>query len=159
MGLALNTAGLSLSYASGTLKQKPSTGFKKISDITEVPELDAAPETLDATTFDELEYKKYIPGLKDLGGAVQFSANLTKELISSWAAVVSAAETAEEDEDGALWFQIQHPDLDQAVFFTGTPSPLGMPGATVNTVFAAKLNVTVTNEPAWAAKIEVDEAA
>ena len=82
MGVAINTAGVTVGYAvEATAGTRPTTGYTVIPDIKSVPELNPSPETLESTNLMETEYKTYIEGLKDLGGALSFTANLTKELI------------------------------------------------------------------------------
>ena len=95
MGIAISTAGITLGYAvETTAKTRPTTGYKVIPDLKEIPEMNPEPETLETTTLSETEYKTYIEGLKDLGGALSFLANFTTELETEWAALMTAYETA-----------------------------------------------------------------
>lgn len=95
MGVAINTAGVTLGYATEATKgTRPTTGFTVIPDIKSVPELNPSPETLESTDLMETEYKTYIEGLKDLGGALSFTANLTEELITVWDALIKKYEEA-----------------------------------------------------------------
>ena len=111
------------------------------------------PETLETTTLAETGYKTYIEGLKDLGGALPFLANFTTELETAWSALVSAYETAAKD-GKAVWFEVKHPKLEKSVFFTGQPSKMGMPGATVGSVYETNVFITPTNAPIWETKTE-----
>ena len=152
MGIAISTAGVTVGYAvEVTAGTRPTSGYKVIPDIKEVPEMNPEPETLETTTLAETEYKTYIEGLKDLGGALSFLANYTTELETVWGALVTAYKTAAAD-NKAVWFEVKHPKLDKAVFFTGQPSAMGLPAMSVGAVLETSLFITPTNAPAWEVK-------
>lgn len=152
MGIALSTAGVTIGYAvEATAKTRPITGYINIPDVKEIPEMNPEPETLETTTLAETEYKTYIEGLKDLGGALSFLANYTTELETAWDALVEAYQTAAAA-GKATWFEVKHPKLPKAVYFTGQPSAMGLPAMSVNAVLETNLYITPTNAPAWAEK-------
>jgi hypothetical protein len=152
MGIAISTAGVTVGYAVETEKGKrPTTGFIFIPDIKEVPEMNPEPENLESTVLSETEYKTYIAGLKDLGGALSFLANYTAELETVWGKLVTDSETGA-GTGLATWFEIKHPKLDKSVFFTGQPSAMGLPAMSVNSILETNLYITPTNAPAWEAK-------
>ena len=85
MAINLSTAGVQLQYAvEETAGTRPTSGYKRIKGIKSTPSLNPSPDALETTTLDELEYKTYIDGLKDVGGAIEFTFNLTEELITAW---------------------------------------------------------------------------
>jgi len=152
MGIAMSTAGITLGYAvEATAGTRPTTGYTVIPDLKEIPEMNPEPETLETTTLSETEYKTYIEGLKDLGGALSFLANFTTELEETWGELVEAYNTAAAAKK-AVWFEVKHPKLEKSVFFTGQPAKLGMPGATVGSVYETSVFITPTNAPAWETK-------
>ena len=152
MGVAINTAGVTFGYCvEETAKTRPTAGYTIIPDIKEIPEMNPEPETLETTTLAETEYKTYIEGLKDLGGALSFLANYTTELEDVWATLVTAYQTAKED-GKAVWFEVKHPLLEKSVFFTGQPSAMGLPAMGVGSVLETNLFITPTNAPAWETK-------
>ena len=152
MGIALSTAGVTVGYAiESTAGTRPTTGFKVIPDIKEVPEMNPEPETLETTTLAATEYKTYIEGLKDLGGALSFLANYTTELETAWAALVEAYKTGKTS-GKAIWFEVKHPQLTKSVFFTGQPSAMGLPAMSVGSVLETNLYITPTNAPTWETK-------
>ena len=152
MGIALSTAGVTIGYAvESTAGTKPSTGYTNIPDIKEVPEMNPEPETLESTTLAETEFKTYIEGLKDLGGALSFLANYTTELEEVWDDLVSAYKTAKAS-GKSIWFEVKHPGLSKSVFFTGQPSAMGLPAMSVNSILETNLYITPTNAPAWDTK-------
>ena len=152
MGIAISTAGVTFGYAVETTKgTRPTSGYDLIPDIKEIPEMNPEPETLESTVLSETEYKTYIEGLKDLGGALSFTANYTSELESVWAELVEEYEAARAS-DLSVWFEIKHPKLDKSVFFTGQPSAMGVPAMSVNSILETNLYITPTNGPAWNTK-------
>ncbi len=152
MGIALSTAGVTVGYAAESTKgTRPTTGFIVIPDIKEVPEMNPEPETLETTTLAETEYKTYIEGLKDLGGALSFLANYTTELETKWSALVAAYKEAK-TEGKSVWFEVKHPSLEKSVFVTGQPSAMGLPAMSVGSVLETNLYITPTNAPVWETK-------
>lgn len=152
MGIALSTAGVTVGYAvEATKGTRPTTGFVVIPDIKEVPEMNPEPETLETTTLAETEYKTYIEGLKDLGGALSFIANFTTDLQTAWDELVAEYTTAKAD-GKSIWFEVKHPGLAKSVFFTGQPSAMGLPSMGVNAVLETNLYITPTNAPIWETK-------
>lgn len=152
MGIAVSTAGVTFGYAvEATKGTRPTTGYTIIPDVKEIPEMNPEPETLETTTLAETEFKTYIEGLKDLGGALSFLANYTSELEEAWGELVTEYKTAIASEK-SVWFEIKHPKLDKSVFFTGQPSAMGLPAMSVGSVLETNLYITPTNAPAWEAK-------
>lgn len=152
MAINLSTAGVQLLYAvEETANTRPTSGYTRIKGIKSTPSLNPSPETLETTTLDELEYKTYIDGLKDLGGALEFTFNLTEELIEKWDELMSAYETAKAS-GKATWFTIVIPGLTESFYFTGNPSAMGLPETSVSTVLEITNYITPTNAPEKFAK-------
>ena len=153
MAINLSTAGVQLWYAVETSAGvRPTSGYVRIKGIKSTPSLNPAPDTLETTTLDETEYKTYIDGLKDLGGALEFTFNLTEELITNWGTLMTTYTTAKAS-GKAIWFEILVPGLTNAFFFTGNPSEMGLPETEVNSVLEITNYITPTNAPAKFAKI------
>lgn len=151
-GIALSTAGVALKYAVETEKGKrPTTGYTRIHDIKSTPSFNVAPETIESTDLEQTEYKTYVAGLKDPGGALEFSANFTQELQTHWGEIVAAYNTALA-EGKRMWFEISHPKLEKAAFFPGEPAAMGLPEATVSAIFETTLYITPNDAPIWEAK-------
>ena len=152
MGIAISTAGVTFGYAvEATKGTRPVSGYTIIPDVKEIPEMNPEPETLETTDLSQTEFKTYIEGLKDLGGALSFLANYTTELEEVWAELVTAYKAAIA-EGKATWFEVKHPKLDKSVFFTGQPSAMGLPAMAVGNVLETNLYITPTNAPAWESK-------
>lgn len=148
----LSTAGVQLHYCveseAGT---RPTSGYTRIYGAKSTPSLNPSPETLETTTLDETEYKTYIDGLKDLGGALEFTFNLTEELVKTWDALMSAYETGKAA-GKATWFTIVIPGLNESFYFTGNPSNMGLPETSVSSVLEITNYITPTNAPEKFAK-------
>ena len=148
----LSTIGVQLHYCvETTAGSRPTTGYTRIYGIKSTPSLNPAPDTLETTTLDELEYKTYVDGLKDLGGALTFVANLTDDFKTTWEEIMSSYETAKAA-GKSVWWLIDIPGITEGCYFTGNPSNLGVPGASVDSVLEVNVYITPTNAPTWAAK-------
>ena len=148
----LSTIGVQLHYAVETEKGiRPTTGFTRIYGIKSTPSLNPAPETIETTTLDELEYKTYVDGLKDLGGALEFTFNLTQELNEKWDALMEAYEAGKVAEK-QTWFAIVVPGLTDAFYFPGNPSAMGLPETSVSSVLEITNYITPVGAPIKAPK-------
>lgn len=156
--MAQITAGIHLWYAPETTGgTEPTEGFVRIPGITEIPEIGAAPDTYETTSLDNLEYKTYIDGLKDTGGALGFTANDTPEFRDAIDKLITAQKTAE-GSDKAIWFFIEVPEpIGKQMAFTGKATPLGFAGAGINSVLTTTFYITPTGEPKWG-EITVQES-
>ena len=152
MAINLSTIGVQLHYAVETeAGQRPETGYTRIYGIKSTPSLNPAPDTIETTTLDELEYKTYVDGLKDLGGSLEFTFNLTQELIEKWDALMEAYEAAKVAQK-RTWFAIVVPGLTEAFYFPGNPSAMGLPETSVNAVLEITNYITPVGAPVKAAK-------
>ena len=93
----------------------------------------------------------YVQGLKDLGGALEYGANLTEDLIDAWDTLMGAYDTAVEG-GKQVWFAVVHPQLADATYFVGTPAPLGLNEASVGSMLETTLYITPNSAPVMAAK-------
>lgn len=152
MAIELSTAGVSLQYAvEATKGTRPTSGYETIVGIKSIPSLNPAPDTIETTDLSQTEFKTYIDGLKDLGGALEFTANLTQDLQTMWDEIVSAyTEGAEAGK--SMWFAVVIPGLTNAFYFRGNPSTQGLPAIEVNSVLETSLYITPTLVEGWAAK-------
>jgi hypothetical protein len=141
MALEISTAGVALKYAvETTAGTRPTTGYTAIPSIKETPDFNPEPSTLEVTDLSDLVWKRYIAGLKDPGGALSFTANLTSAFKTAWEALVSAYETGIAASK-STWFEIAVPTVG-SFYFTGIPSELGINGMSVDEV--AEIEVYVT---------------
>ena len=152
MSERLSTAGMSLMYAVETTKgTRPTTGYKVIPEIKTMPSFNPAPNPIDSTTLAETEYMTYVKGLKDLGGALEYGANLTEDLIEFWDELLDAYDTASAA-GLSVWFAVVHPKLTKATFYVGEPAPIGFNEASVGSMAETTLYITPNSAPIMEAK-------
>lgn len=151
MSERFSTAGMTLQYAVGTSNTTPPTsGYTKIPEIKSMPNFNPAPNTIDSTTLEETEYMTYVEGLKDLGGALGYKANLTDDLMTAWTTLLSAHDTAV-SQNKYVWFAIVHPSLTVSTYYIGDPAPLGLDDAAVGGMLETTLYITPNSAPIKAA--------
>ena len=151
----LSTAGVTVRYAvEATAGTRPTAGYTALTGIKSIPDLNPEPSNIETTTLDELEWRTYIPGLKDPGGALAFSANNTEAFQTEWEALVAAAEEAKDD-GKAMWFAIVIPGLTKSFYFAGTPSPLGLSGIEVDSVLEIDGYISPSKIDGWQTKPSV----
>lgn len=150
----LSTIGVKFYYAvEETAGTRPTamSAYTEIKGIKSTPAMTATPDALETTTMNEEEYKTYIPGLKDLGGSLEFTFNLSQDLKDTWDALITAYATGITTSK-ATWFCIVVPGLTNAVYFKGVPIAMGLPEMGVNSVAEVTNTITPTNAPGWFAK-------
>ena len=150
----LSTIGVHLYYGvESTAGTRPTakSAYTELVGVKSIPSMNPAPDNLDTTTLNEEEYKTSIPGLKDLGGSLGFTFNMSQELKDAWDALVTADATARAS-GKATWFYIDVPGLTEGLFFKGQPSAMGLPEMGVNSVLEVENSITPTAEPEWATK-------
>lgn len=152
MSQSVSTAGMILAYAvEATKGTRPTTGYLEVPEVKSMPSFNPPPNNIDSTTLKQKEYMTYVKGLKDLGGALEYTANLTDDLMDFWTTLLEAKETA--DAAGkAIWFAVVHPDLKYATFYTGDPAPIGFNEATVGAMAETTLYITPNTAPILADK-------
>lgn len=119
MAINLSTAGIHLYYAVESTKGTRPTAKSAYTDLVgvkSIPSMNPAPETLETTDLNQTEYKTYIDGLKDLGGALEFTFNLTQALVTMWSTLMEAYEAAKVAEK-ATWFLIDIPRTNKWFIF------------------------------------------
>lgn len=151
MALELSSAGITLKYAvESTAGSRPTSGYTTIPNIKSVPDFNAEPSQLEVTDLSDTVWKRYIPGLKDVGGAVAFTANLTASFKTAWNSLVSQATTAK-GSNLSTWFEVAIPNFD-SFYFSGMPSELGLKGMEVDSVVEADGYITPNSIYGWGTK-------
>lgn len=149
MGIALTSIGIKISYSTETTKgTRPTTGYKVLPDLKSIPDFNPQPNTADATTFDNLEYTSYVKLLKDIGGALEFNANLTQDLYDAWSVMITANNNLTDGKQ--MWYCVDIPNFDKSIFFTGDPSEMGIPSAEANSLLETSVYIVPTSEPVFA---------
>lgn len=154
MSSRFSTADMHLLYCVETTSgTRPTTGYTEIPEVKSVPSFNPQPDSIETTTLAETEYRTYVKGLKSLDGALDFGANLTADLISTWETMVSAYGTGKAaNPEKATWFCVMHAGLAKAVFFKGEPANLGLDQADVGNPLETTLYITPQSAPEWQTK-------
>ena len=148
MALEFNTIGVKVKYcvvvSAGT---RPTSGYTEIPDIKSTPSIDMNPAKIQVTNLQD-EYHRYIDGVKDVGDSFDFTANLTANLKSIWASMVTAANYAWAS-GKSTWFEIAIPNF-ESYFFAGIPIELGVNEMGVDAVIESTLHVVPNQIAGWA---------
>lgn len=88
--MAQSSAGIKLYYGESATGTAAPTTWTEIPDVTAIPALGGEPNMLDCTPLSETVQKQYIPGLKDPGGALGYTVNMTPAMLTA----TDAASTA-----------------------------------------------------------------
>ena len=150
MSQRLSTAGMWLSYCvETTAGTMPTTNFVKIPEVKTTPSTNPTPNSIDVTPLNETDFLQYIAGLKDVGGVLSFTANLTADLLTAWnTTLISAYNTGQSASPAkSTWFCISHPKLTQAVLFKGEPIACGFNEASVNSALETTLYIAPNSAP------------
>ena len=153
MAIAITSIGVKVSYAFESVAgTRPTTGYTLIPQVKEIPEMNPQPEALDTTSFDNLEYTTSIPGLKDIGGDLAFTANFTQALYDLWqdagTGIMDKWATAKAA-GKAMYLCIDIPGLDESCYISVVPSNIGLPATSINSVMEVTLHFTPVGEPTW----------
>ena len=148
MALEISTAGVTLKYvAEATAGTRPTSGYVTVPNIKETPDFNPEPNSLEVTDLSDLVYKRYILGLKDPGGAISFTANLTSAFKTAWGTLTSAYATAKAA-GKAIWFEIKVPSIG-SFYFAGIPSDLGINGMQVDAVAEITVYIAPNQIEGW----------
>lgn len=151
MANELSTLGITVNYAvETTAGTRPTTGYTKVAHIKAIPDFAVPPKGIEVTDLEETDIRRYVPGLRDLGDSLSFTANLTSDLITAWGAAVTAAETAWES-GKSTWWEIKIPNLGNSFYFAGLPVELGLSAIDVNGALETKCVIAPTAFEGFAA--------
>lgn len=152
MAIELSSAGVSLQYAVETVAgERPTSGYKKITGIKSTPDLNPEASSLDVTDLSDTEWRRYIGGLKDPGGALAFGANNTEDFQNDWADLVDEYNTAKSGGLG-MWFAIVVPGLTKSFFMSVEPQPLGLSAIEVDSVLEIEAYASPKKIEGWLSK-------
>lgn len=143
MAFEFSTIGVKLKYAvEATAGTRPTSSYTQIPDLKEIPEIGRTPSQLRVTNLEDTDHR-YIPGVRDSGGDIQFTGNLTTALKEAWASLVSAADAAW-NSNKATWFEVAIPNFD-SFYFAGRPTELFLGSMGVDAVAETQLHI-IPNE-------------
>lgn len=153
MAIELSTAGITVKWAvEATANTRPTSGYTKLSGVKSISEFNPEPNQIDITPLDEGTWHRYIPGLKDVGGAQQLTVNDYDDFRTSWDALMTAYTTASATGKG-LWIEYNVPGITSkpSFFYRAVPQDLGFNGAEVDSAFENVVYLTPNMIAGWAA--------
>ena len=153
MAIELSTAGITVKWAvEATANTRPTSGYTKLSGVKSISEFNPEPNQIDVTPLDEETWHRYIPGLKDVGGAQQLTVNDYDDFRTSWDALMTAYTTASATGKG-LWIEYNVPGITSkpSFFYRAVPQDLGFNGAEVDSAFENVVYLTPNMIAGWAA--------
>lgn len=148
----LSTAGIRVGFAHESSSGTKPSSFTNLPNPKSIPDMNPEPNALDITSLNDTEWKRYMEGLKDMGGALGITFGMSQEFYSTWQTMCTTAETNKAT-GKRLWFVFYVPGLTDSFFMTVDPSRMGMPAAEVDSVLDVTVNVLPTGEIGWATAI------
>ena len=124
---------------------RPISGYKKVPQVTEFPEIDITPDTIETTSFDNQKYKSSTYGLIDATGMQTMKANYTDDLVDMWNEFCEAAATAAIS-DKMAWICLDVPKAEEALYIPIIPVPLGAFNIVVNDRIQQNVNFTIAGD-------------
>ena len=157
MAISLSTAGILFGYGVETTAGTKPTSFTQIERAMSLPSLNPTPENIDVTPLDATEWKEYINGLKDTGGALAVKFSLNDAFQTAWEKFVTEYGTAKES-GKSTWAVFWVPGMEKSFFFSCEPSPLGFGGAEVSSHLEIEAYVTPTGNIGWDTAVKPNKA-
>ena len=152
MAIDLSTAGIRVGYAYETVAGTKPSSFINLPNPKSIPDMNPEPNALDVTSLNDTEWKRYIPGLKDLGGALGITFGQSQEFYTLWKNLCTNSASSRA-EGKATWFVFYVPGLTDSFFMTADPVMFGMPEAEVDSVLDVTVNIVPTGKVQWATAI------
>lgn len=137
----LTSLGVKIAIGSSTSTDAKPTTWTKIPQVIEMSEIDLDPDTIDTTSFDDLEYKTSVPGLIDTSGIQTITVNATSEgtAETTWNSMVSAT-------NAYVWLCVVIPNQTKATFIPIIPIQTGAYNVAVNDRITLRLKYTIRGD-------------
>lgn len=148
----LSTAGIRVGFAYESTSGTKPTSFTNLANPKSIPDMNPEPNALDITSLNDTEWKRYMQGLKDMGGALGITFGMSQEFYTSWQTMCETTETNKAN-NLRTWMVFYVPGLADAFFMTVDPAKMGMPAAEVDSVLDVTVNVLPTGEIGWATAV------
>lgn len=147
MAIDLSTAGIRVGYAfETTAGTRPTSGYTNIPNPKSIPDMNPEPNALDITSLNDTEWKRYMEGLKDMGGSLGITFGMSEELSNLWDTICDT-DDANKSTGKRTWFVFYVPGLSKSFFLPVDPARFGMPSAEVDSVFDVTVNVLPIGAP------------
>lgn len=149
----LSTAGIMVAYGIETVSGTKPAAFTNIPNPKSIPDFNPETGTYDVTSLNDTEWKRYINGLKDVGGTLAITFGMSQVLLDLWEKICTEYETAIVA-NKRMWIEFYHPSLDKGFFFTCSPARMGWAASDVDAAWDTSVSVTPTGEIGWAEAIK-----
>lgn len=149
VAIDLSTAGIRVGYAFETTSGTRPTAFTNLPNPKSIPDMNPEPNALEITSLNDTEWKRYMEGLKDLGGALGITFGMSQVFFNLWNTICDTDETNRAT-SLRTWLAFYVPGLDKSFFIPVTPSRIGIPAAEVDSVYDVTVNVLPIGAPEWA---------
>lgn len=153
--IKISTIGTKVLYCISFDGTRPTNGYKAIPCIVSAPAIDSATELIDCSDLGDT-ITQYLPGRRNSGGDVAFTANLTIDFLDAWDELVEAAHEAE-IQGGRVWFEYRTPNFEKSFFWSGIPVNLGHGGLEQNSCQRIKAHVIFNGGQEWGISADEEE--
>ena len=158
VAIDLSTAGIRVGYAfESTSGVKPST-FTNLPNPKSIPDMNPEPNALDITSLNDTEWKRYMEGLKDMGGSLGLTFGMSQAFFDLWETICDT-DDANKATGKRTWLVFYVPGLDKSFFMPVDPARIGMPAAEVDSVLDVTVNVLPIGAPVWDTAVNPTDAA
>lgn len=152
MALAgMSTLGIKLLYGVETSAGDKPSSFKELTRINSIGGLSLETEQIDASALVD-DVTRYVAGRSDSGGSLDVDVNITADTIKEWEDVITAYKGLAEGL--SMWFQIAHPQMDNAFFVTAQPpKKIPVPESGQNELWVVTFTLVVEDYKDMSAKV------
>jgi hypothetical protein len=144
----LSTAGIRVGFAYETTAGTKPSSFTNLPNPKSIPDMNPEPNALDITSLNDTEWKRYMEGLKDMGGALGITFGMSQEFFTTWETFVETTDTNKATGKRS-WMVFYVPGLEKSFFMTVDPAMIGMPAAEVDSALDVEVRVLPTGEIGW----------
>lgn len=136
--------GIAMETTAGTM---PTTDYYRVPQVTDLPDLDFEPDTIETTSYEEEDYKTYLSGLKDTGGVISLPANYTEYGVTMWDDIQETLADTSTNTDGKIaWLVIRIKGTTHTWFVPIDLVKCGVPSAPVNDKVSTSYKFTVLKD-------------
>jgi hypothetical protein len=137
----LTSLGVKIGIGSSTTAEALPTTFSRIPQVIEMSEIDLDPDTIDTTSFDDMEYKTSVPGLIDTSGVQSITINATSEGKAEelWNSMAGAT-------NAYVWLCVVIPNQSKATFIPIIPMHSGAYNVAINDRITLRLKYTIRGD-------------
>lgn len=157
VAIDLSTAGIRVGYAFESVSGTRPSAYTNLPNPKSIPDMNPTPNALDVTSLNDTEWKRYIEGLKDLGGSLGLTFGMSQAFYNLWDTICTTDETNKAT-GKRTWLVFYVPGLSKSFFVPVDPAKIGMPSAEVDSVLDVTVNVMPIGTPVWETAVNPTDA-